>query len=83
MGRRRKGPMDQSQRKPKVSKIKRPRKGVLTSYFNESKSKEQKLFLQEEAIEIVKNMNPQQLVNFLLPNDDWHIKDSTVNASAS
>ena len=33
--------------------------------------------------EIMKNMNPQQLVNFLLPNDDWQIKDSTVNASGN
>ena len=29
-----------------------------------------KIFLTEEAVEIMKNMNPQQLVNFLLPNDD-------------
>ena len=30
----------------------------------------------------MKNMNPQQLVDFLLPNDDdWHVKTSSGNAS--
>ena len=38
----------------------------------------------EQAFEFMKNMNPQQLVDFLLPNDDdWHIKTSSGNASGN
>ena len=42
-----------------------------------------KKFLPEEAVEIMKHMNPQQLVNFLLPNDDWYVKTLSSNASGS
>ena len=31
----------------------------------------------------MKNMNPQQLVDFLLPNDDWYVKTSGGNACES
>ena len=29
----------------------------------------------------MKNMNSQYLVDFLLPDDDWHVKTSSGNAS--
>ena len=47
------------------------------------KSDETKINLPEDALEFMKNMNKQQLVNFLLPNDDWHVKTSDINASGS
>ena len=28
-------------------------------------------YFPEDAVEIMKPMNPQQLVNILLPNNDW------------
>ena len=84
MVRGRKGPMDQSERKPKLSRISEERKGALNLFFFYApKSEEKELFLTEEVDEIMKNMNPQQLVNFLMPNEDWHMKDSTVNSSGS
>ena len=63
MGRGRKGPTEQSQRKPKVSGIFRQRKGATMDYFN-LPNVDKKIFdLPEEAVEIMKHMNPQQLVN--------------------
>ena len=42
------------------------------------------IFVPEQALDFMKNMNPQQLVDFLLPNDDdWHVKISSRNASGS
>ena len=38
----------------------------------------------EHVVDLMKNMNPQQLVNFLLlDDDDWHVKTSSGNASGS
>ena len=42
-----------------------------------------KIFIPEEAFEFKKNMNQDQLVDFLLLNDDWHVKTSSGNASGS
>ena len=39
--------------------------------------------LQEGILEAFKHMNPQQLVNILLSDDDWHVKTSNGNASGS
>ena len=83
MGRGRKGVIEQSERKPKPSRRSGERTGELTTYFYVPNIGKKKLFLSEQAVELMKNMNPQQLVNFLLPNGDWHLKDSTVNASGS
>ena len=47
------------------------------------KSATAKINLQEDALEFMKNMNKQQLVDFLLSNDDWHVKTSGINASGS
>ena len=83
MGRGRKGLIEQSERKPKPSRGSGEKKGDNLSYFYVPNIDQKILFLEEEAVEVLKQMNPQQLVNFLLPNYDWHIKDSTVNASGS
>ena len=47
------------------------------------KSATAKINLQEDALELMKNMNKQQLVDFLLSNEDWHVKASGINASGS
>ena len=47
------------------------------------KSDETKINLREDALEFMKNMNKQQLVDFLLSNEDWHVKTSGINASGS
>ena len=52
-------------------------------YFN-LPNVDKKIFdLPEEAVEIMKHMNPQQLVNILLPEDNWHVKTSNGNAPGS
>ena len=45
------------------------------------KEKIKKILTKEDALEFMKNMNKQELVNFLLSNEDWHIKTSGTNAS--
>ena len=48
------------------------------------KSDEIKIFVPEQAFDFMKNMNQQQLVDFLLPkDDDWHVKTSSGNASGN
>ena len=47
------------------------------------KSATAKINLLEDALEFMKNMNKQQLVDFLLSNDDWHVKTSGINAFGS
>ena len=41
------------------------------------------LLIQEDAVDTSKHMDPQQLVNILLPDDDWYVKNSNGNASGS
>ena len=81
MGRGRKGLIEQSERKPKV--MSESERGMPMTYFHVQNRDVKKLFLPEEAVEFMKNMNPQQLVDFLLPNDDWYVKTSSDNASGS
>ena len=50
---------------------------------NKQISVSSKINLHEEAVEVLKHMNPERLVNFILPNDDWYVKDSAGNASGS
>ena len=44
-----------------------------------------KIPVPEHVVDLMKNMNPQQLVDFLCPNDDddWYVKTSSVNASGN
>ena len=48
-----------------------------------AKRHQKNLYFPEEVVEIMKHMNPQQLANILLSNDDWHVKTSTGNASGN
>ena len=54
------------------------------TYFFTPNREIKKIFVSGQALDFMKNMNPQQLVDFLLPNDDdWHVKTSSGNASGS
>ena len=83
MGRGRKGLIEQSRRKPKVVSSETERAEASMSYFYVPNRDEKKLFLPQEAVEIMKNMNPQRFVNFLLPNGDCSVKTSSGNMSGS
>ena len=64
--------------------FKRPsERGTPMTHFFVPNREEKKIFIPQEAFEFMKNMNPQHLVDFLLPNDDWHVKTSSGNASGS
>ena len=80
MGRGRKGMIEQSERKKKASGAYRETFRYLSVPNREIK----KMLVPEHAFEFMKNMNPQQLVDFLLPkDDDWHVKTSSGNASGN
>ena len=83
MGRGRRGPIGQSQRKTKASGCLRGRRGNSGGYFSSMPNIEAKeTLVSEQALEFIKNMNPQQLVDFLL-QDDCYIKKSSGNASSN
>ena len=56
-----------------------------TIVFASVKNRELKeMTVPEHVVDFMKNMNPQQLVDFLLPKDnDWHVKTSSRNASGN
>ena len=83
MGRGRKGMIEQSQRKPKRADAFRPR-GMPIVFPIRQKREMEETTVPEHVVDFMKNMNPQQLVDFLLPNeDDWHVKTSSGNASGN
>ena len=76
MGRGRKRPLDQS-KKTKATGVLRPRRGEPMGHFlSVSNREEEKMLIKEDALEFMKNMNQQELVDFLLSNGDWHVKTS-------
>ena len=83
MGRGRKGLTEQSIRKPKRSDSYTPRgKPIVIEFWQKREIEE--MTVPEHVVDFMKNMKPQQLVDFLLPNDDdWHVKTSSGNASGS
>ena len=82
MGRGRSGLTEQSQKKPKRTSDLKPR-GTPIIFPIRQKGQLNEMTVPENAVDFMKNMNPQQLVDFLLPNDDWHVKTSNGNASGS
>ena len=82
MGRGRKGLIEQSERKTKSWRGQSERRTPMTHFFVPNREVKQ-IFIPQEAFEFMKNMNPQHLVDFLLPNDDWHVKTLSGNASGS
>ena len=51
--------------------------------FYHTERRQKILFLPEDAVDTLQHMNPQQLLNIILPDDDWHVKTSNRNASGS
>ena len=83
MGRGRKGLTEQSQRKPKRTDGARHR-GKIIGFPVGQKRETKKIPVPEHVVDFMKDMNPQQLVDFLCPNDDdWYVKTSSVNASGN
>ena len=81
MGRGRKGLTEQSIRKPKRTEPQRRTSNVFAFVKNRETKK---ISVPEHVVDFMKSMNPQQLVDFLLPNgDDWHVKTSSGNASGN
>ena len=66
MGRGRKGIINQSIKKL----VPRRHQNIAMILGRPDKSDETKINLREDALEFMKNMNKQQLVDFLLSNDD-------------
>ena len=67
MGRGRKGLTEQSQRKPKRAYVQR---GTPIAFASVKNRETKKIPVPEHVVDLMKNMNPQQLVDFLCPNDD-------------
>ena len=71
MGRGRRGLIEQSQKKPKQSYSYTPRGMPIVIEFGQKREIEE-IPVPEHVVDFMKNMNPQQLVDFLCPNDgDW------------
>ena len=70
MGRGRKGLTEQSHRKPKRIDGARHR-GTQIAFAIGQKRETKKIPVPEHVVDFMKDMNPQQLVDFLCPNDDW------------
>ena len=80
MGRGRKGVIEQSEWNKKATGAYRE----TFTYLSVPNREIKKIFVPEQAFDFVKNMNPQKLVDFLLPKDnDWHVKASSRNASGN
>ena len=69
MGRGRKRMIEQSQRKPKRADAFRTRGMPIVFEFRQ-KREINEMSIPEHVVDFMKNMNPQQLVDFLLPNED-------------
>ena len=82
MGRGRKGITEQSLRKQKRTYVQR---GTPIAFASVKNRETKKIPVPEHVVDLMKNMNPQQLVDFLCPNDDadWYVKTSSVNASGN
>ena len=75
MGRGRKGFLNQS-----VKKFNPRQNENIAKIFRSTGKSDEKIRLNEDTLAFMKNMNQQELVDFLLSND-WHVKTSGINAS--
>ena len=69
MGRVRKGILTQSHKKLKSNRRLNTKREKNIGFRNNKQIDENKTSIPEEALEFMKTMNPQQLVDFLFPND--------------
>ena len=83
MGRGRKGFLTQSNKKLRPDRSFKTKREEWIGVSNKQMFVRGEINLQEGALEALKHMNPQQLVNILQPDEDWHVKTSNGNASGS
>ena len=76
MGRGRKGVLNQS-----IKKMNPKTNGGIAKVYGRIYKSDEKTSLHEDSLEFMKNMNQQEIVDFLLSDDDWHVKTSGINAS--
>ena len=76
MGRGRNGALNQSMKKMNLKN-----NGGIAKVYGRLHKSDEKISLHEDKLELMKNMNQQELVDFLLSNGDWHVKTSGINAS--
>ena len=81
MGRARKGVLYQSKKKKASGGLRGRRGDPMGHFLSGAKIEEKKILIKEDALEFMKNMNQQELVDLLLSNGDWHVKTSGTNAS--
>ena len=83
-GKRKKRAARSKQKGKKASGGLRGRRGESEGHFLSGlKREEEKILIKEGALEFMKNMNQQELVDVLLSNDDWHVKTSGINSSGN
>ena len=75
MGRGRKGVLNQG-----IKKMNPKTNGDIAKIYWRVYKSDGKISLHEDTLDFMKNMNQQELVDFLLSND-WHVKTTGINAS--
>ena len=75
MGRGRNGALNQS-----IKKMNPKTRGDIAKVYGRVCKSDEKISLHEGTLDFMKNMDKQELVDFLLSND-WHVKTSGINAS--
>ena len=80
MGRGRKGILTQSHKKLKSNRLLNPKREENIGFHN-NRQIDEKPYIPKEALAFMKNMNQQELVDFLLSDGDWPVKTSGINAS--
>ena len=80
MGRGRKGILTQSHKKLKSNRLLNPKREKNIGFHN-NRQIDEKPSIPKEALDFMKNMNQQELVDFLLSDGDWRVKTSGINAS--
>ena len=83
MGHGRKGIITQSNKKLRPDRSFKPKREEWIGVTNKQMFVSGEINLQEGILEAFKHMNPQQPVNILFSDDDWHVKASIRNASGN
>ena len=75
MGRGRNGVLNQG-----IKKMNPKTNGDIAKFYGRVYKRDEKISLHEDTLDFMKNMNQQELVDFLLSND-WHVETTGNNAS--
>ena len=68
-------------RKKSIRRFERKERRPDGTFYTAVKKRREKILIQEDALDFMKNMSQQELADFLLSNGDWHVKTSGINAS--